>query len=1708
MPADQDQAGLLDPPGPSPVPVGGPAPAPTVTSAADDPVFQGGGECGALLRAMDWRTTPLPPPAAWPSSLRTLVAVMLGSQQPMLVVWGRELTTLYNDGYAAMCGARHPGALGGRFDDLWFEIWDQVRPIVEAAYAGRPTRMDDIRFVMTRNGYPEETHFAFSYTPVRDDSGAVAGFFCACTETTEQVSAQKATALRARLGDLLRTLEDPAEIMAQAARLLGEGLGLDGAGYADMDATGEIAAIERDWRAPGFPGVAGTHRLADYGEEIRADLRAGRVVRVDNAASDPRTRAGGAASAYDILGVGAFVDAPVVREGRLVGILFAISRDARVWTDTEAALVGEFAARTWSAVHRRRAEAALRSEHDRLQNVLASMAEGFTLLDREFRIRDVNSEALRLDGRDRDAVIGRSHWDVYPGTEQSELGRLYKKAVAEHVPVTLEHRYEWPDGRALWLDMRAYPTSDGLAVFWRDITDRKSAEGALEENEARLRLVQTAGRIGSFYWDMRSGRVFRSPEYLAIQGLPPDTPLEGPYEDRWLERVHPDDRARVEDGFRRDISRAGPFDRDYRIVRPDTGETRWIRNTGRVEADESGRPAYLLSAQTDVTDARRADEAVRESEARLRLAVQAARFAEVTFLVAEGGVRHGAAYAELLGYPAGHALTLEDVRSRYHPEDRERVLRERADILRSGQENYEIAHRIVTPAGETRWLYGRGQVTRDEAGRPLSVTALYLDETERKRAEEALRESEENYRHAAELNPQVAWTAAPDGRLDRVAERWREWTGASGLDDTWGLGLHPDDLDYSTDAWMRSVTTGEPYDVEHRVKRLNGEFRWARSRAFPRRDEAGRIVKWYGSTEDVHERKVAETALRESEAQLRLIADALPVLVSQVDTDERYRFVNRAYTEWFGRSREETLGRTMREVLGDAAHDVLKPRIRAAMAGETVRFESLVPYRIGGPRHIEASYIPKFSFDGRTVEGLYVLVADIGERKRQEIARNESEARFRNVADHAPLMMWVTEADGSCSYLNRRWYEFTGQTEADALGFGWLSAVHPDDAARAEEVFRTANARQESFRLEYRLRRQDGVYRWAIDAAAPRFADSGEFLGYVGSVLDIDERHEAEVALRSATALAEDLAAEQAAILGQLVEGVIVADADGRIAYVNQAAANLHGVARLDVSPEAYSRTYGLYREDGRPYPTEELPLSRAVRRGETSLDERWVIERPDGRRVLAIGSARPTFAADGTRLGAVLTVRDDTARAANEAALRASEERFRTLADVLPAFVWFASPDGALHYLNDRWYEYTGQTPDAALPSGWADVLHPDDVERTAAAWSRSLEEGSTYEIEVRYRRRDGTYRWYVARAEPLRDDAGRVTGWFGASADIHDRREAEAALRASEQRFRGAVEAVQGVLWTNDADGRMTGEQPGWAAMTGQSFEAYQGFGWADAVHPEDAAPTVEAWTEAVRERRTFVFEHRLRRSSDGAWRRYSIRAIPMLRSDGSVREWVGVHTDVTELREAETHLRLLVDELNHRVKNTLAIVQGLAVQTFKGEAASEAARQAFEGRLTALATAHNVLTRELWESADLRDVVEGSLRAHVQDASRFSIEGPPVRLQPKAAVSIAMAVHELATNALKYGALSVPEGRVRVVWNVRPDTPVRLFLRWAESDGPPVRAPERRGFGSRMIERALAGDLNGAARLNFEPGGLVCEIEARLRDAEGNRPNDAAR
>ncbi len=444
------------------------------------------------------------------------------------------------------------------------------------------------------------------------------------------------------------------------------------------------------------------------------------------------------------------------------------------------------------------------------------------------------------------------------------------------------------------------------------------------------------------------------------------------------------------------------------------------------------------------------------------------------------------------------------------------------------------------------------------------------------------------------------------------------------------------------------------------------------------------------------------------------------------------------------------------------------------------------------------------------------------------------------------------------------------------------------------------------------------------------------------------------------------------------------------------------------------------------------------------------------------------------------------------EEAMRASEARFRHLAEALPQLVWIMRPDGEALYCNQRCQHfYGGDWRDLA---GRLSHIHPDDRASAAKLRADSVAAGRFFQVVVRLRGQRGPYRWHLLSVVPLA--GGNTATWVGTATDIDDLRRAEEV----NARLAAIVTASTDAMMSFSVDGTVQTWNPAAESLFGYAAEEAIGAP-ADLLVPADCPEGARGVFDLALSGETVKTEG-VRVAKNGERIEVSITAAPIRASDGSI---VGVKATMRDIRAAkavERRQHLLINELNHRVKNTLATVQAIAAQTLRSSATDVEARDAFEARLLALSKVHNVLTRENWEDVSLIDISAEVLAPHGgEDPARFRIDGPDVRLHPRLALPIAMALHELATNAVKYGPLSSGSGCVSIEWTVDATADGRrLQLRWAEEGGPPVAPPTRKGFGSRLIERSLALELGGKVTLDYAPTGVVCAIEALLDEDAG--------
>ena len=461
-------------------------------------------------------------------------------------------------------------------------------------------------------------------------------------------------------------------------------------------------------------------------------------------------------------------------------------------------------------------------------------------------------------------------------------------------------------------------------------------------------------------------------------------------------------------------------------------------------------------------------------------------------------------------------------------------------------------------------------------------------------------------------------------------------------------------------------------------------------------------------------------------------------------------------------------------------------------------------------------------------------------------------------------------------------------------------------------------------------------------------------------------------------------------------------------------------------------------------------------------------------------------------------------------AMLRASDG----ILDMLPIATFICDAQGTILQYNSRAAEIWGQVPQPGQThqqfTAGARFFNIDGTPLQRSELSEVLATGKpARDVERIVERMDGARVFVSLNIDPLRNAKGELIGAVNCFFDITERKRTEAALeqsrrhaREQEQRLAATYEHAAIGISEIAPDGRFLRVNEAISAITGYSREHLLANKLFAHTHPDDADADREGFRKQVNGELEFYSVEKRFNRRDGRVIWLSVRSSPVRAADGQLLYLVRVVQDVTERKAAEQRQKLLIDELNHRVKNTLATVQSLATQTVRGAPTPEAFRESFEGRLIALSKAHDQLTRHHWESAELRELLSASIAPYIGlGPERIVLRGEDIVLRRRAVLTLAMTFHELTTNAAKYGALSVPTGQIEIHWQLVDgdgDGGQRLRIDWVEQGGPTVAEPQQRGFGSKLIEGSIAAELGGSARLAFEPTGLRCEIVIPLEAA----------
>lgn len=1314
------------------------------------------------------------------------------------------------------------------------------------------------------------------------------------------------------------------------------------------------------------------------------------------------------------------------------------------------------------------AEAAPFSSEQELRLLVETLPTLVWQAEPEGNIEYVNKRVLDYFGAPLDEITGwgwvdRVHPDDIAFKVKNWLANLETKS-----PSDVVCRFRGADGQHRWFNVRGAPLkgSDGRVLRWYgvliDVDDQKNAEEAVRESEYKLR--QIFETVPGLIWLAEPNGNMSYVNQRILDYI--SAPFEETIGSGWEAFIHPDDRPETAKVFQQAIETTTSYEIVHRLRRSD-GAYRWHHTRAEPMRDQQGNVIQWYGLSVDIDEAKRAEDRLRRSEAILAAAQRLSHSGALAYngsavlYWSEGAYR-------IWGFdPAQGIPDREAVFQRVHPEDRDGM---RADIDRMlvDPTGSSSAFRIVLPDGAVRHLESIREPVFSASGEFLEIVSAQLDVTERKRAEQALRESEHNLRQIIETVPSLLWSLGPEGEQTRLNQRALDYIGV-GYEDLVRLGwqkfLHPDDLAETAKAFSHAIQTGTSYEAVHRIRRADGEYRWHRARGEPLRDQQGRIVQWYGLSVDIDEAKKAEERLRRSETYLteaqrlshsgvaaynetkilygseeifriwgvdpalgipsleaviqqvhpddrdrmraqvqravdekrdysiayRIVlpdgttkhleaigrpafsatGELIEIITTQLDVTERKRaedqlrrseahlaeaqrlshsgataankskvlyFSEEAYRIW---GFDPMLGIPTFEMMAERLHPDDRDRVLAGVQlaftekrGYSHEYRLLLPD--GTIKHLESIGEPVFSPSGELFE-LVATQIDVTERKRAEQALRESEYKLRQIIDTVPGLIWSNEPGGEPSHVNQSMLDYSGMQFEDFKQRGWEEFVHPADFPETATAFYHAIETGTSYEGVFRLRRADGEFRWHHARCQPLRDQQGRIIQWYGLSVDVDEAKEAEDRLRRSEAY--------------------LAEAQ-RLSHTGTWALNTTTMHYLYWSDESY-RIWAFDPRDGLPsrdavwqriHPDDRdrvwPKIQEAVdRKDDYSGEFRIVL--PDRTVKHLAATSHHLFSSTGELVEVIGTNVDVTERKTAEQALRESEYKLRQLMDtvpgltwstgqpsfmaqvqailnVLPAYTWYAAPRGALTFVNTRTAEYLGISDDHPLRFGidvgseWDHsfaLLHPDDREGAGQYWASRLRTGEGGEHNYRVRGAQGDYRWFHTRMEPLRSSDGTLLLWIGATLDIEELTRAAEGLRESEAKFRDYAESASDWFWEIDPDHKFT-------LLTENAFgsDAADRIGtacWDGALDLETEPGKWRLLQETLDSHkpfRDFVY-HSAR--SNGSPIHVKATGKPVFDADGEFRGYRGTGTDVTEIMRAqeallasERHARSAID------------------------------------------------------------------------------------------------------------------------------------------------------------------------------------------------------
>ena len=711
--------------------------------------------------------------------------------------------------------------------------------------------------------------------------------------------------------------------------------------------------------------------------------------------------------------------------------------------------------------------------------------------------------------------------------------------------------------------------------------------------------------------------------------------------------------------------------------------------------------------------------------------------------------------------------------------------------------------------------------------------------------------------------------------------------------------FHPDDKAIRNKAVAESFAKGS-LQYEARIIAPDKSIHWVRVFGKIVYDRFGQPLRMHGTVTDITEEKTTILALEESENRLNIAINAAMLATYDVDIESGRVVASPRFYEIFDIAASSEI--TTQQIL-----DIIHPddlflynyAHHAVLTTANVAHETRIIWRDKTVHWIKVNGKMLFDENNKPIRILGTAM-DITEQKFYIHQLEESEERFKIIADNAPVMLWMSNTDMLSTFFNKSWLQYTGRTLEQELGNGWLEGVHPDDIAGCTEVFTKAFFSQEEFYMEYRVKRRDGVYRWISDKGIPRIDTDGVFLGHIGACQDIDEQKRLNEKLTKSEARLRI-----AALSGEL--GTWDYDPISRELYWDDACNEIFGIKYG--TPTSVDLFFSLVDPGDLQVASEKakLALDPAIA---ASFDVEFRIKSLADNSIKWISGKGKAFFENGIAYRFAGTVLDITAKKLALQALQSSELLFKTISNTSPVGLWLTDETGHNTFVNNTWINWTGIPFDKQINEGWLCVVVEEDREPTINLWNKSFETREKFSAEFRFTNKNNQICWCLTEGYPYYNSDGNFAGYAGSVTDITAQRIAMRALKKSEERFRLLANAMPQFIWTGDPLGNLNYFNQSVYQYTGHTEESIIRDGWITIVHPDDREENIKRWLHSVATGEDFFFEHRFKRA-DGEYRWQLSRALPQRAANGDIQMWIGTSTDIHDQKLAAEELERKVQQ-----------------------------------------------------------------------------------------------------------------------------------------------------------------------------------------------------